>query len=234
MNTDYDNSIEDIVKRYDDILSGVENEAKNQKKRAYGGLLRSKKGNLVEHIAHSLVLIAWKELGGNDHDIEINSNKIKIPINKSYVNKIDNAEIRKQIQDNIEDYHYKLSVDKHVFIKNKLIMGIECKAYAENAMIKRILIDFDLLKLVHPDMTCFLFQLESQLGGDYSKQQDVIYGSNSTHTIMSYFNSTLTIITLLEGERKVNLPIHNFFKPLHSSQLNATKEMFKNVFNNHL
>ena len=94
-------------------------------------------------------------------------------------------------------------------------MGIECKAYAENAMIKRILIDFHLLKIVHQKIACFLFQLESQLGSDYSALPKTVYGSVSTHSIMSYFeNVDLHIFTFLEGERNINKPIHKFFKPL--------------------
>jgi hypothetical protein len=52
--------------------------------------------------------------------------------------------------------------------------------------------------------------LESQLTGDYSESgKKLIYGSHSTHTLLSYFDIDLNIITLLEGERKVNEPIHN-------------------------
>jgi hypothetical protein len=94
-------------------------------------------------------------------------------------------------------------------------MGIECKAFTENAMIKRILIDFHLLKVVCPRISCFLFQLESQLGGDYSRLPKTVFGSVSTHSIMSYFEDVnLHIFTLLEGERNINKPIHKFFKPL--------------------
>ena len=88
-------------------------------------------------------------------------------------------------------------------------MGIECKAYTENAMFKRILVDFTLLKQANKSLDCVLFQLESQLGGDYGKiSKNIVYGSKSTHTLMSYFDVDLAIVTLLEGERKVDRPIH--------------------------
>ncbi len=102
------------------------------------------------------------------------------------------------------------------------MIGIECKAYTENAMIKRILVDFHLLKTKAPDMRCYLFQLENQLGGDYSKVLKKPKGSAPTHTLMSYFNNVdLRIITLLEGERKVDRPINKlqFFKPLPLDRL---------------
>jgi len=61
-----------------------------------------------------------------------------------------------------------------------------------------------------------LFQLESQLTGDYSELNDIIFGSPASNTILSYCDVNIDIITLLKGERKVKKPIHNprFFKPL--------------------
>ena len=221
-------SIEEIIKKYESVIRGVDDEARNKNDRAYGGYIRQTKGKLLEDITHSLILIAWKEMGGKGEDIEINSNKVRVPLNRNYLNKMSDARMKKHIEDNIKDYHYALSVDKHVFIRGDLVMGIECKSYAENAMIKRILVDFDLLKTVHKNMKCFLFQLESHLGGDYSKLQNGNYGSKSTHAIMSYFNCKLKIVTLLEGERKVDAPIHKYFKPLNRSPLIKAKEILKN------
>ena len=185
---------------------------------------------MQEYITHSLVRIAWREIGGNDDDIEINSKKIKIPINQNSLKRIEDDKVKKHIQNNIKDYYYGLSVDKHVFVKGEFVMAIECKAYTENAMLKRILVDFDFLKSIKKDLRCFLFQLESQLGGDYSNPQNgIVLGSPSTHTIMSYFGCKLNIITLLEGERRVDKPIHKkqFYKRLHKSKLNEAKEILK-------
>ena len=45
----------------------------------------------------------------------------------------------------------------------------------------------------------------------------LLIGSPRSHVLMSFFpNVSLKIITLLEGERKVDRPIHKkeFFKPL--------------------
>jgi hypothetical protein len=60
-----------------------------------------------------------------------------------------------------------LKTDVHVQVDGKFKIAIECKAYTENAMLKRILVDFTLFKQVYPDLAFVLFQLESQLGGDY-------------------------------------------------------------------
>ena len=72
-------------------------------------------------------------------------------------------------------------------------------------MLKRILVDFHLLKTLYPHLTCCLFQLESQLGGDYADLPETPFGSRATHSIMSYFDDVdLHIVTFLKGERKVD------------------------------
>lgn len=122
-----------------------------------------------------------------------------------------------------------ISVDRNPTV------AIECKAYAENAMFERILVDFSLLKQVSPNTSCILLQLESQLGGDYSDPKEVHFGSKSTHTLMSYFNVDLNIITLLEGERHVDEPIHKkeFFKPLTKKGLENAVKAFQSILMNY-
>ncbi len=74
-------------------------------------------------------------------------------------------------------------------------------------------------------------QLESQLGGDYSSVNSVKYGSPSTHTLLSYFDIDLNILTLLEDERKVDKPIHKpkYYKSLRSKNLLVALEVIKNL-----
>lgn len=142
---------------------------------------------------------------------------------------MEDDEIRKYILANIDDYYYKLSVDKQVFIDGKFVLGIECKAYTENAMLKRILVDFKLLKTQFPHLKCYLFPLESQLGGDYSLVNKKTFGSHSTHTLLSYFKEVdLKIFTFLKGERLINKPIHKYFKPLKVSQVKKAVKIIEN------
>lgn len=211
--------LQEIIHEYDTVIKIVDGDARKNKKRAYGGYIRATKGMLQEHITDQLVRITWQSIGGNPADLDINSRKIAIPIKRDYTAKIKEREVAEYIENNIVDYVYRLSVDKHVLIGGEFVIGIECKAYAENAMIKRILIDFDLLKTQYPNLSCYLFQLESQLGGDYSDLHKPVYGSRSTHTLQSYFSCELNIITLLAGERAVDKPIHRHFKPLEISVL---------------
>ncbi len=94
--------------------------------------------------------------------------------------------------------------------------------------------DFGLLKSLHPNLVCCLLQLESQLGGgSYSEPlANPQVGSPSSHTLMSYFSEIdLHIITLLEGERKVDQPIHqaDYFKELSPESLDHTINRFSRL-----
>jgi len=229
-------TIEDLVNAYNLLVSGIEDKAMNpsadDEARAYGGIVRAGKGLLVESLAKNIALIAWRELGGDPTRISFIKEIIKIPIKKDYIEKIKNPDVKKFIKNNVDKYFYRFKTDVHVHIDDKLVAGIECKAYTENAMMKRIMVDFTFLKQVFPDTKAILIQLESQLGGDYSDtKKGTTYGSFPTHTIMSYFDVDLNIITLLEGERKVDEPIHkqDYFKNLEKSSLdkavNIVKEM---------
>ncbi|GHU23515.1 hypothetical protein FACS1894172_12930 [Spirochaetia bacterium] len=221
-------SIAEIIQTYDSVVKVVDTDASEQTDRAYGGMVRSVKGKLQEHITEEIVRVAWQNLGGAENRLVINSSKIHIPIQDEYIEHLVSEGVRKHIKANIKDYFYGLSVDKHIFIDNKFVMGIECKAYTENAMIKRILVDFHLLRTLYPNISCHLFQLESQLGGDYSTLPETVYGSCSTHSIMSYFEDVdLNIFTFLKGERNIEMPIHKYFKPLKKEIIKKAVEMME-------
>jgi hypothetical protein len=222
------NDILNIIQTYNSVVKVIDGDAKNQSDRSYGGLIRATKGKLQEYITEEIIRIAWKSIGGKSERLDINSNKIHIPIQKLYIENIKDKNVKKHILDNIQNYYYGLSVDKQVFVDNKFVIGVECKAYTENAMIKRILTDFSLLKTIYPSLSCYLFQLESQLGGDYSRLPKVVYGATSTHSIMSYFkNVELNIFTFLEGERNVDKPIHKNFKELKEGNVERAIDLMR-------
>src|SRR5487761_1958634 len=203
--------LDDLIETYHRTTEVMEYGAAKAVKedgRAYGGFIRATKGKLQEYISNDLIHIAWNvELAKDPKRLSVNSDKIRIPLKLEYVGMIRDRTIKDYILSNIQRYYYGLSVDKHVFIDEKMILGIECKAYTENAMIKRILVDFHLLKTKVPNLLCYLFQLESQLGGDYSSEAKNPKGSAPTHTLMSYFSDVnLRVIMLLPGERKVDQP----------------------------
>ena len=198
-------------------IQGIDMIAQVDEERAYGGIIRATKGKLLEELCKELVVIAWDELGGRRSEVSFSDVTIPIPLNPDYIDTIESKEVRQWIKSNIRDFVFRAQVDIHVMIRSQFVLGIECKAYTENAMLKRILVDFTLLKSLYPKLKCGLLQLESQLTGDYSEiDKKIIYGSHSSHTLMSYFDVDLNIMTLLKGERKVDQPIHKreFFKPL--------------------
>lgn len=220
-----------IREAYDIVIKGIDTKARISKERAYGGIVRAGKGKLVESIAKELLKIAWEDLGEKGERFSFSSKAIKIPIKKEYLERIKDYEVRKYLKENIQKMYYRIKPDIQVYVDNEFKISIECKAYSENAMLKRILVDCFLLKHIYPNLSFVLFQLESQLGGDYSCSITGKYGSPPTHTLLSYFDIDLHIITLLKGERKVDQPIHKieYYKPLQMDRLKEAIDLFKKL-----
>lgn len=216
-------TLQEIVRSYNLLVQHIDHDARDDEHgRAYGGVIRAAKGKLVEGIAQHLVQIAWKKLDGTPSRLSFEKDTILVPIRRSYIERIQSPDVKAYILQNIERCVYRFRTDIHVHVDGNFVLGIECKAYTENAMLKRIMVDGMFLTQAHPDAAAVLLQLENQLGGDYGDcTKKVILGSYPTHTIMSYFDVVLHIVTLLEGDRKVNKPIHKkgFHKELQSSSL---------------
>lgn len=173
------------------------------------------KGKLVEDLTKQMVELAWQGIDGDARALTFASRRHYIPINEEYVRR-QPQEIRAYIEPRIGEYRYGLGCDVQVYVRGAFFLAIECKSYAENSMLKRILIDCSMLKSLYPDLRFALVQLESMLGGDYSDLGGIQFGSAASHTIMSYFDVDLTILTMLQGERRVNQPAHEvqWYKPL--------------------
>lgn len=212
-----DQGINQIITMYEHSVKGISKVAEEDMNRAYGGVVRSGKGKLVEEMAQKMILLAWESvLSQSSKRLKMNRKKVKVPINDEYIRKIDDERLRKAIEAEKEKFYYNMGTDVHVYVDEKFVLAVECKAYTENAMLKRILVDATLLKKFAGVQKYVLLQLESQLGGDYSELKEVTIGSPSTRTLISYFDVDLEIITLLKGERLVDKPIHNplYFKEL--------------------
>lgn len=188
MNNETIKELQGIIDAYNYLVQGIDKRAKESNERAYGGILRAGKGKLVESVAEQLVRIAWKDLGMNESRLSFGHHTIKIPINREYINKIKSPEVQDYIRANINRMYYRIKPDVQVYIDNNFKISIECKAYTENAMLKRILVDCTLIKHVFPNVKFILLQLESQLGGDYS---DVLKFILVAHQPTPYFH-TLT------------------------------------------
>lgn len=228
--------IQSLISAYEFLVKGIDTKAKDSEDRAYGGVIRAGKGMLVESLGKSLVEIAWKELGYDTKRLSMEKQTVKIPLNKNYLGRIKSPEVKKYIEENIKEFYYPLKTDVHIHIDGRFAIAMECKAYTENAMFKRILVDFTLFKQVYPDLSFVLLQLESQLGGDYSSAKSTKYGSPSTHTLLSYFDIDLNILTLLEGERKVDKPIHKpkYYKSLRIKNLLVALEVIESLLQKQL
>ncbi|MGG6431519.1 hypothetical protein ACPF7I_08345 [Anoxybacillus sp. D401a] len=228
----YTEGINAIIELYNYSVKGVSKVAEETINRAFGGVIRAEKGKLVEKMAQMMTLLAWRDVLGQDiKRIKMDRKKIKVPINDEYINNIRDENVKKIIQKERDRFYYKIGTDVHVYIDGKFVMAIECKAYTENAMLKRILVDATLLKKFAEVQKFVLLQLESQLGGDYSQLNFITIGSPSTRTLMSYFDIDLEIITLLKGERDIDKPIHNssYFKELTHSSVNKAILTLSNI-----
>lgn len=224
---------QELIRAYNLLVGGIDEEATDDEERAYGGVIRAAKGKLVESMAPHIIRLAWQEVGGKPDELSFQDRRgYKVPIRPEYIKTLPKR-VRRHIKKNKDSYFFNAQVDIHVYIRKEFVMGIECKAYAENAMLKRILVDFRLLKSLHPELTCCLLQLENMLGGDYSQPlTDPQIGSPRSHTLMSHFPEVrLNVMTLLEGDRKVDEPIHDpeYFKQLEPELLDHAVNQFSRL-----
>ena len=202
---------ESIVELYTDRIRSMHNMTPGQ--------IRGAKGMLVENIVDAIVHLAWHEIGGEMSRFNIQRRTGEIAIEEDYVKNLTPESVRNHVKENQGRYVYEVELDRAVEIDFKLVLGIECKAYIENAMIKRTLKDFELIaKLLYPNLIFGVFQLENSLGGDYGDAGKLVQlGSESTHTLLSHTPAVkLEIITLLDGDRKSSEPIH---KPQYYKEL---------------
>ncbi len=223
-------SRKDLIRSYNLLVRGIDEQAVSDEDRAYGGVIRAAKGKLVEAMTPHIIRLAWQEAGGIQERLSFQDTlTYRVRIRESYIRTLP-LDVKNRIKAKQNDYFYRVKVDRHIFIDGVFVMGVECKSYTENAMLKRILVDFQLLKSLDPHLICCLLQLESMLGGDYSQPMaDPQLGSPSSHSLMSYFPEVnLNVITLLEGQRSVKEPIHNpdYFKELRPEYLDRAIDRF--------
>ena len=198
------------------------------------GQIRGAKGRLVENIVDAIVRLAWHEIGGQANRFDIRKRTDRITIEEDYVKNLTPETVRNHVERNKGKYFCKLELDRAVQIDQELILGIECKSYIENAMLKRTLKDFELIaKLLYPNLLFCVFQFENNLGGDYGEAgKPVQLGSESTHTLLSHTPEVhLEIITLLDGDRRANREIHKpqFFKELPVENVEICVNKFRNL-----
>lgn len=227
----YEKALNQIIAAYTTKMSGAAKRASTvagSTGRKVGGVLRSAKGKLHEWITGELVTAALVHRANiSPSRIAIDKKRIQIPVRPAYQPLDADQKFTQMLRSERHRIYFGASVDKHIWVDENLICGIECKAYTENAMLKRILVDFQLLRIKHPTLVPMLFQLESMLGGDYCRCKAPCFGSESTHTLLSQFPDVpLRIVTLIEGERDVDRPLHEYFKPMKLEHLDRAATRF--------
>ena len=70
------NKIKEIIEYYDTVVKVVDKNALNTQDRTYGGVIRSVKGKLQEHITEKVIELAWQSVGGKHERLEINSKNL--------------------------------------------------------------------------------------------------------------------------------------------------------------
>lgn len=154
--------------------------------RTRGGKVRGGKGSTVQWLAEAVIREAWERCGG--HPLELALRRGSFTVGGVYT----------------------APADIEVWVRGECVCGVECKAYTDISMYKRVLVDFRLLKSVVPGVQAVLFQAESMLGGDYSSRAEVSGGSSPVVSVLNgYFpEADITVVTALPGERDSALPIH--------------------------
>lgn len=199
-----DEQIEDIINYYQASIEDL-CEEKNP------GLIRSKKGKLVEETARRIVKAAWVAcLGQSGERLEQNKKKkaMRMLDWEKYLKRYDDTTIKDKIKSKKSSIKYDFGTDDHVYIDGKFVLAIECKSYTESAMLKRIIYDRKMLHEYSPETDYILLQFESALGGDFEFCSNSTFGSNQYHVFMSREKTNIDVITLLEGRRRSGQPIH--------------------------
>ena len=198
------------------------------------GQIRAKKGKLVEKLLEAIVSLAWYKIAGEMNRFHIEKRRVSIPISENYVKNLMPESTRNYVLQNIDQYIFRLELDRVMKVDNQSVLAIECKAYTENTMLRRILRDFELALIINPDLLFCLFQLENALGGDYGEPNKSEYlGSKSTHTLMSHSPTVhLEIITLLDSDHGRHGLIHRrgYFKELPIKNVETCVSKFRALF----
>lgn len=206
--------LDEVIAYYNTSMAALFNETKP-------GIVRARKGEIVETLAKKLLMITWTQvLGADAARLDQNQNKLDVRIKDeaNYLNRLHDDAVKEDIRTNQARYIYKFSTDVHVFIDGELAIAIECKSYTETAMLKRIIFDSMLMDEALPHATHFLFELEKAFSHPY-------------HVLMSHHSHNIEVITLLDGRRNAQKPIHreeNFRdKPLKKERLIVAIEKFE-------
>lgn len=180
------------------------NKIKQETLRTSGGIKRMAKGNLVEEIYSKVIEFCLNEkksklkLINKMGNLPKNTKKIPVlKVSKDYTNlknlKFTENEMSKGYEDKFDGF---------IIENNKIKVVLEYKAYSENTMLKRCLVDATIAQTFDRNIKYCLCLLQSQL-----TQNDKLIGYNA-HSLMNFFyekyNINVDILILVKEPRKVN------------------------------
>jgi len=157
-----------------------------------GGEMRSERGADIEKFIRD----------------SINNIGVKLKKNLKAVRGTGNEKLLRLHYDN-KELIKKHQVDVHIYLDDKFIAVIECKAYLDHCYYVRACDDFKLFKKFGHDIKCFIFALENSVDESSKLFTDVI----TDHVCDEIFY-------VLDGKRSSSKPIYD---SRYKKQINETK-----------
>lgn len=159
-----------------------------------GGKMRGDRGADIEVFVRNIINNIGVALSKNLIAVKGSSDKKELKI------LLGEREIKKDHQ-----------VDIHVYLDNKFIAVIECKAYLDSCYYVRACDDFTLFKKFGYDVKKYIFTLENSIDEDTK-----IFTDHVTENVCDH------VFCLLDGKRMSSKPVYdnNFRKPINILKMN--------------
>ncbi len=80
---------QELIRSYNLLVGGIEDEALDDADRAYGGVIRAPKGKLVEEMVPHIIRLAWQDCGGPSERLSFGDVKTyRVQIQPDYVERL--------------------------------------------------------------------------------------------------------------------------------------------------
>ena len=228
-----ENKIKNLQIELNQIILNAEKKVDVIKKttsRASGGIKRMAKGDLVEEIYSRIIKFCLNEKKSNLKLINkmgnLPKNVKKVPILKvsqNYINLKNLKFTKKELATGYED-----KFDGFILDNQDIKFVLEYKAYSENTMLKRCLVDASIAQIFDKNINYCLCLLQSHL-----YQNERLIGYNA-HSLMDFFYQkfrvNVDILILVKEPRVVNEDIIKKKYQINYELLKNTVNYFLNNF----
>ena len=199
--------IKNLQNELNQIILSAENKVdliKKRTSRASGGIKRMAKGDLVEEIYSRIIKFCLNEkksklkLINKMGNLPKNVNKVPIlKVSQNYINLKNLKFTDKELATGYED-----KFDGFIIDNQDIKFVLEYKAYSENTMLKRCLVDASIAQIFDKNINYCLCLLQSHL---YQNQRLIGYNA---HSLMDFFYQkfkvNVDILILVKEPRVVN------------------------------